>query len=68
MKVGNLGQFKNLCDRSTAMSLEIFANKLFFISNVNFGERSVEIVMFHTGEAWVFDLIELEYYADIFCP
>ena len=50
------------------MSMETFSNKLFFISNINFGERSVEIVVFHTGEAWVFDFIELEYYADIFCP
>ena len=68
MKVGNLGQFKNLYDGVAPMALEAFANKLFFISNINFGERSVEIVVFHTGEAWVFDFIELEYYADIFCP
>jgi len=68
MKVGDLGQFKNIRTRLSPMSMETFSNKLFFISNVNFGERSVDIVMFHTGETWVFDLIELEYYADIFCP
>ena len=62
MEKGSLGKFRNLRE---PLSCERFSNQMFFVSNIDLASGGVEITLFNTGETWVFDLIELQYYADI---
>ena len=57
MKVGDLGQFKQIDN------LGMLNYRLFFVSKL-LDDDGIEITLFHNGETLVFDFRELHYYAD----